>query len=104
MIAAPSEWFSSAQDQTAQEVVEGLSRQAHAEDLQALSFSMKVALVAASDDWIGQGYARPIEWVRGDGRMRAGDDADGLCVGRQGAGIAERMDALIEVNTCFAHL
>ena len=72
MIAAPSEWFSSAQDQTAQEVVEGLSRQAHAEDLPALSFSMKAALVAASDEWVGQGYASPIEWVRRDCRMTAG--------------------------------
>src|SRR5256885_12912926 len=104
MIAAPSEWFSSAQDQTAQEVVEGLSRQAHAEDLQALSFSMKGALVAASDEWVGQGYASPMEWVRRDCRMTAGAVADRMCVGAQAAAIDESMDALIAGDIGFAHL
>ncbi len=104
MIAAPSEWFSSAQDQTAQEVVEGLSRQAHAEDLQALSFSMKAALVAASDEWIGQGYASPIEWVRRDCRMTAGAVADRMCVSAQAAAIGESMDAVIAGDIGFAHL
>jgi hypothetical protein len=104
MIAAPSEWFSSAQDKTAQEVVEGLSRQAHAEDLQALSFSMNAALVAASDAWIGQGYASPIEWVRRDCKMTGGEVADRMCVGLQAAAIRESIDALISGDIGFAHL
>src|SRR5439155_1676021 len=89
---------------TSRSLIEIDSRQAHAEDLQALSFSMKVALVAASDDWIGQGYASPIEWVRRDCRMTAGDVADRMCVGAQAAAIDESMDALIAGDIGFAHL
>jgi hypothetical protein len=104
MIAAPSEWFSTAQNQTAQQVVEGLSRQAHAEDLQALSFSMNAALVAASDAWLGQGYASPIEWVRRDCKMTAGEVADRMCVGTQAVAIGESIDAVVAGDIGFAHL
>ena len=104
MIAAPFEWSTSAQDQTAEEVVEGLSRQAHGEDMQALTFSLNAALVAASDVWNELGYSSPIEWIRKDCKMTSGEVADRLCVGAQAGGIRESIDAVIAGDIGFAHL
>ena len=72
MIAAPAAWHSSAQELSPQELVESLAHQAHAEDLQALSFSMSAVLVAESDAWNAEGYSSPIEWIRKDCKMTGG--------------------------------
>ncbi|HEY6875859.1 MAG TPA: DUF222 domain-containing protein [Candidatus Dormibacteraeota bacterium] len=104
MIAAPDAWYSSAQDLSADELVERLAGQAHAEDMQALSFSMDAALVASSGEWNAQGYSSPIEWIRKDCKMTGGEVADRMCVGMQAGVISASIDAVIAGEIGFAHL
>lgn len=99
MIAAPD-----AYDLTIGERVERLAHNARALDLMRLFLAGDAAKVASSLEFQDLGYCSPLDWLKREMKLRAGEAADIICVGEQMEAIGESADAMAEGEIGFAHL
>jgi hypothetical protein len=99
MIAAPD-----AHELTVEERVARMAQRRYGQDIQDLFFAQDAAEVARSMDFQKWGYCSPLDWIKKETKMTAGDAADRICVGEQLEAISDSADAVIAGEIGFAHL
>jgi hypothetical protein len=104
MIAATEEPFSSACLLSLEERTERLIQRRHELDVEELLWSREAAELACTDQYMDEGFATPLEWIRIICKLTSPQAGDRVAVGRHIASMPESLQALVSGEIGFGHL